>query len=409
MSQKLLLEEVQSYVFHVFKEQLPSEMVYHNFEHTARVVQAAEMIGEAENISVDEMEVLTIAAWFHDIGYIRGQAGHENRSMELAHEFLSGKSYDTDKMEKVKSLISCTKIPHKPINKLAEILCDADLSHLGSPDFMELSSMLRMELENMEGGMHYSDIEWLEKNEIFVREHKYFTNYGFVNYTPQKNKNWQKLQKSLKKEQLKSKEQKQKLKVKKAELKLKEKKVKTPERGIETMYRVTLRNHLKLSDIADTKANILLSVSSIILSITLSVLFPKLDKADNAYLVYPTIVFVTAAVITMIYSILSTRPKVTKTDFSEEDIKNKKVNLLFFGNFYKMKLEDFQNNMLDIMDDRDYLYKSLMKDLYFLGVVLEKKYRLLRIAYNIFMIGIVISVITFIFAFYYMKMHGGIN
>lgn len=169
------------------------------------------------------------------------------------------------------------------------------------------------------------------------------------------------------------------------------------------MYRVTLKNHLKLSDIADTKANILLSVSAITLSISLSTLFPKLDKADNYYLIYPTLFFLLITVLTMIFSILSTRPKVTSGKFSKDDIKSRKANLLFFGNFYKMPLKEFQEGMTEIMNDRDYLYISLMNDLYYLGIVLERKYRLLRIAYNVFMIGIIISVIAFVIAFEIMK------
>ena len=105
----------------------------------------------------------------------------------------------------------------------------------------------------------------------------------------------------------------------------------------------------------------------------------------------------------MVFSILSTRPKVTTGKFSKEDVKNKKVNLLFFGNFHKMELEDFQEGMQQIMDDRDYLYKSLMKDLYFLGIVLDRKYKILRTAYTIFMFGIIISVISFIIAFQLMR------
>jgi len=409
MSKNLSLEEIESYVFDLFKTQLPPGIVYHNYEHTARVVDALKAIGTYENVSEEEMELLMVAGWFHDLGFIRAVKDHEVHSAELAENYLKSKNYAKEKIERVKSLIGVTKMPQNPQNQLEEIMCDADLSHIGRPDFMELSLMLRMEWENIEGGEKFTDLEWLEENEKFIGSHRFFTNYGFENYGPQKNKNWLKLQKALKKEQVKSEQQKQKLKVKKADLKRKENKDKIPERGIQTMYRVTLRNHLKLSDIADTKANILLSVSSIILSIILTVLFPKLDKATNSYLVYPTILFVVVTVTTMIYCVLSTRPKVTKTKFTDEDVKNRKVNLLFFGNFYKMKLEDFQNGMLDMMDDRDYLYKSLMKDLYYLGVVLEKKYRLLRIAYNIFMLGIIISVLSFIISFRIMQTSGGIN
>ena len=105
----------------------------------------------------------------------------------------------------------------------------------------------------------------------------------------------------------------------------------------------------------------------------------------------------------MVISILSTRPKVTSGVFTKEDVTKKKVNLLFFGNFHKMKLVDFENGMDAMMNDRDYLYKSLMKDLYFLGIVLNKKYKLLRVAYTVFMIGIIITVFSFIMSFVIMR------
>jgi hypothetical protein len=293
-------------------------------------------------------------------------------------------------------------MPQTPKNKIEEIICDADLFHLGEENFKEKGNLLRTEWENL-NRKSLTDIEWLKENAEFLGNHKYFTDYAFNKLNASKTQNWVKIQKELKKTIAKNEELELKTIAKKDALKLKKQKSDRPERGIETMYRVTLRNHIKLSDIADTKANILLSVSAIILSIALSSLFPKLDKPDNYYLIYPTLFFLFITVVTMIFSILSTRPKVTSGKFTKEDVANKKVNLLFFGNFHKMPLEEFQEGMTVLMNDRDYLYKSLMKDLYFLGIVLEKKYKLLRIAYSIFMVGIIISVIAFVIAFEFMK------
>ena len=179
----------------------------------------------------------------------------------------------------------------------------------------------------------------------------------------------------------------------------KKNKVELPERGIETMFRVALRNHITLSDIADTKANILLSVNAIIISMTLSTLIPKLDNPSNHYLIIPSIVFILFTVASIILSIMATRPNVTEGKFTKEDVANKKVNLLFFGNFHQMSMPDFEWAMHEMMKDRDYLYGSLTKDLYFLGLVLNRKYKLLRTTYTVFMIGIIISVIVFAIAF----------
>jgi len=398
-------KDVDSFVFNLLKNELTPKALYHNYNHTFSVVEAVKEIALAENVSKEELEIVLSAAWFHDTGFTKDSTNHERESKEIAKKYLTKKGVEEDKIKKVLLCIKATRMPQNPTNKLEEIICDADLFHLGSENFIEKTTLLRSEWEQL-CNKYLTDIEWLKENNNFFGEHKYFTNYAFNKQSSQKTLNWLKVQKDLKKAIAKNEEQELKNKLKKDELKRKKAKDERPERGIETMYRVTLKNHIKLSDIADTKANILLSVSAIILSIALSTLFPKLDKQDNFYLIYPTMLFLFVSVVTMIFSILSTRPKVTSGSFTQEDIKNRKVNLLFFGNFHKIPLEDFQAGMFDLMSDRDYLYKSLMKDLYFLGIVLDKKYRLLRIAYTIFMIGIIASVITFIVAFQIMRNTG---
>jgi hypothetical protein len=115
----------------------------------------------------------------------------------------------------------------------------------------------------------------------------------------------------------------------------------------------------------------------------------------DTYLTIPTIVFLSTSVATIVVAILATRPKISEGTFSDQDVTDKKTNLLFFGNFYKTPQKDYENAMSRMMVDSEYLYGSLIKDIYQLGVVLARKYRLIRWAYNIFMFGIVISVIAF--------------
>lgn len=171
-------------------------------------------------------------------------------------------------------------------------------------------------------------------------------------------------------------------------------------KGMQTMLRLTSSNHIKLSEMADQKAHILITVNAIIISVILGVLLRKLET--DPYLMIPTLIFLSVAVSTIILSILATRPKWTPGTFLEEDIQHKKTNLLFFGNFHKVQLPVYEKAMRSMMMDSDYLYSSIIKDIYFLGVAIGKKYRLLRIAYNIFMFGLIISVIAFgIAVFFY--------
>lgn len=171
------------------------------------------------------------------------------------------------------------------------------------------------------------------------------------------------------------------------------------ERGIDTMFRTTLNNHNNLSGLVDNKANILLSVNAIIISVSLTTIIPKLDNPSNAHLIVPTLILVVSSVFAITFAILATRPNITGGSFTRKEVHEKKVNLLFFGNFYKMSYEDYSWAMNELIKDKDYVYNSMIKDLYHLGIVLEKKYRLLRIAYTIFMFGIIISVIAFLIDF----------
>lgn len=387
------VQEAENHIFKLFKDKLSPEYIYHNYTHTLRVVNAVKTILAEEDIEDDDAEALVLAAWFHDAGYIEGHEEHEKRSMTLAEKFLKEKGYPTAKAEKVSMLIWATEVSGEPEDKLSKILRDADCAHFADENYLSVSELLREEWK-LTQGKTFTDLEWATGNRrLLLNDHRFYTDYGKNSLQPLKEKNIATLQTKLAEMQNGGKKaEKEKLNKKKLE------KLERPDRGIDTMFKTTLTNHTRLSEIADSKANILLSVNAIIISVALSVLIPKLDAPGNAHLVTPTLLLVGSSVLSIIFAILSTRPKVTSGTFTREDIAAKKVNLLFFGNFYKVPLEEYEWAVGEMMKDRGYLYNSLIKDLYFLGLVLNRKYKLLRITYTIFMIGLVSSVISFVVA-----------
>ncbi len=390
-----ILIDVEKHVSSLLQNDLPHTFIYHNLGHTRRVVKSAKELIEGEQVTEDDAEILLIASWFHDIGYIKGCDDHEENSAKMARTFLNDKNYPEDKTNAIIDLIMSTKMGYQPSTHLEKIINDADNSHFGKKGYTEICDLLRAEWEQL-GTKHFTDIEWSQENvTFFTQYHRFYTDFALENWQPTKDKNLANLFKTLKKQ----KQEEKKHKKKEEEFALKKNKAKLPERGIETMFRVTLKNHITLSNIADTKANILLSVNAIIVSLVLSNLVSKLDNPSNDYLIWPTVIFVVFTVISIILSILATRPNVTSGKFTKEDVANKKVNLLFFGNFHKMSLQDFEWAMGEMMQDRDYLYSSMKKDLYFLGKVLDRKYKILRLTYTVFMIGIIVSVIAFAIAF----------
>lgn len=401
-----LLTRVQEYVSDLFRTRVKPEFVFHNLVHTQEVVAACEEMAEHYKLPDEDRLALAVAAWFHDSGYSKGSArDHEAESVKLATTFLQINNVSDSVIQKTTACIEATRIPQSPSSLASNIICDADLFHLGSADFFEKSKLLRREL-NTTREEKISKKEWRKINIKFLEDHRYFTDYArkklggakqehLEEFLAKEKKNEEKPE--LKEEKKKEKKEKKDDAFSPDDSGKKEKKEKDPttknERGISTMFRIMSNSQNTLSGMADSKANIMISVNSIIISIVISGLLTVVMA--NQHLVIPFFLMIIVCVSAIVFSILATRPKVTKGRFTEEDIHEKKVNLLFFGNFYNMNLDDYEWGMKELLGDRDYLYDTMIKDIYFLGIVLAKKYKFLRISYNIFMYGLILVVLTF--------------
>ena len=407
-----LLLDVESYAVNFITRNVSKDYTFHDLQHTISVVKAANRIGKEMNLTEEELEVLQIAAWFHDLGYDQGKEGHEERGCEYVANFLAPIGYPADKLEKIQNIIRSTQLNKTPNSDLEKIICDADLSHLGKRDYWDRCSRIRDELAATRNKV-MSDEEWVDFELDFMLSQGFHTSAAEKLYGDRKSKHILKLERRQKKYQKKESTQKKNKKNKKPTFtdlagkkssgKINLKQISLG-RGVETMYRTTYRTHINLSSIADNKANIMLSINAIIVSITLSTLVPKFSIIPN--LVIPTVVLLSVCLIAIIFATLSTRPKITEGRFTRKNIEDRNANLLFFGNFYNMNLDDYHWGMLEMIKDEDFLYSSMTRDLYHLGVVLAKKYRYLSYCYAVFMYGLIIAVLTFAVVFIIFKEEG---
>ncbi|MEY3240623.1 MAG: hypothetical protein RIR11_2061 [Bacteroidota bacterium] len=406
MQYEQLLRDTEVYVLGFFEEKISNKFVFHDLEHTVQTVAAAKAIGEGFRLAEKDLALVQLAAWFHDTGYYEGATEHEERSCIVATQSLK----DILPEEDLKIILGCiraTKIPQSPITIQEQVLCDADLSHLGMKIYWDRTGKLRQEFV-LARDLIMGEQDWINFELNFMLGHEYHTTVAREMFNKKKGKHIQQLLKQKRRlnpneapsvdeiaitEDAGKKNDIEKI-LKDSEHELKKN---SQGRGVETMYRTTYRTHTNLSTMADSKANLMLSVNAIVISIMVSNLIPQLK--DNHKLVIPTILLTMTCLGSMIYATLSTRPKVTEGNTTREMIKKRNVNLLFFGNFYNMKLEDFQWGVGEMLRDPDFLYGSMSRDLYYLGKVLAKKYQYLSICYNIFMYGIIISVLAFGAAF----------
>ncbi|WP_020568047.1 Pycsar system effector family protein [Neolewinella persica] len=395
-----LVSRVEQFVTDLLDNELPEVFTYHNLEHTTGVVEGAIKIGRSENLTDQEMAILLVAAWFHDTGFVHFKEEHEEESVRIATAFLKKEHNEDGFIDKVGACILATKSDFQPKNKLHQIIRDADMFHLAKDNYEVLLENLRKEWSALYD-KNFSDLEWNQLNLDFLSSHRFYTPGAIALLSDGKEKIEKKIRKRIKKSEkavdsvllnemgITSEDLKAlKKKLQKAEGK--------PEKGIETMFRLTSKNHIDISGMADSKANIMISVNSIIISVLLGSLMQKLDS--NPHLIPPTIILLMVTLSSIVFSVLSLRPNITSGKFKREDIENQNTNLLFFGNFHKMKREDYHWGMNRLMENASFLYSSLIDDIFFLGVVLAKKYNYLRIAYNIFMFGITIAVIAFVVA-----------
>ncbi len=379
-------------MFRLFKQNLSKKLVYHNYKHTFETVAEAQELGQLSRLPEDRLLDLVLAAWFHDTGYIATYEGHEQESVRIATEWLEEKEFSQERIDHITGIILATQHKQDPETLEQELMVDADMSNIGKDTFFATAELLRVEWEIFQDKF-FSDDEWEQFQMDFLLSTTFHTIQAQRKFAAQLGLNIQEQRSRLNKE----------IKKKKKEEKKHRKTLAQPKRGIETMFRNTYRTHLNLSAIADNKANMMISLNAIIISVIITYLSAKTSTIGADYTTHRTFLIPIGILLlttlgSVVFAIISAQPEVTSFTFKKKKNKKldtRKVNLLFFGNFTNLPLEEFQSGMHDIMRDKKSLYNNMITDIYYLGDVLNRKYKILRISYTIFMVGLVLTVVGF--------------
>jgi predicted metal-dependent HD superfamily phosphohydrolase len=407
-----LSEKVKQYALAFFNSDQNKQLLYHDLAHTEGVVKAAIQIGNHYQLDDHDFFVVYAAAWFHDLGYFSDNTDrHEHQGAEKAAAYLAELGVDEATINQVKGCINATTVPQTPVTLLEKIVCDADMFHLGTDEFGERNKLMRKECEARQHESIGKEA-WRKGSIRLLQAHQFHTDYSRLLLNSKKQENLDKLIK--KQTEVAAKENRVdapppatlplvapdttsvQAPVPEGKKNKKNEYLDRPDKGIETMFRVASTNHQRLSDLSDNKAHIMISVNSIIISVIIGLVVRRLDASPN--IIVPTLILLTGSMIAVIFSVLATRPKIPKGVFTKTQVEEKTANLLFFGNFYNMEFNDYYEGMKKVMADRDFLYGSLIRDIYSQGTVLGRKYKLLRISYTIFMYTLIISIVAFAIA-----------
>lgn len=370
------------------------EKINYKIKIAQSVIEAINELAIQSGLTSAEINALIISTWFNATVGSELPDSSVSRT-QLSAEFLKENDCDSELIKLIEECFSAMEKSFIPKTDLHKVMTDADSRYLSSHSYIERVGTQREQTS----GNDYTDIEWYEYCENSLIRHKYFTEYALEHYEEGKAENLDKIRVRLKKllkkqDQLLEKE----LQVNESALKeMKKKLVKAsgrPERGVETLFRLTSKNHYTLNAAVDTKSNILISINSIILSIVLGTMLGKIE--EDPHLLVPIIMLAITNLWAIALAVFATRPVMTHGKFSIDDVKKGNTNLLFYGNFHQMEMNEYLEGLNGLMNESTSLYDSIGKDIYFMGIALNKKFTLLRRSFNVFIYGFIASVIVFI-------------
>jgi predicted metal-dependent HD superfamily phosphohydrolase len=363
MKNNPMVKDVSEYVFNLFKEKLPSDYVYHNYTHTLDTVNACKKLSKSYNLSSRDHEVLLLAAWFHDTGYVESYLEHEEASVKIMKAYLKG-NYPDDDIAEIESLILSTKHGAKADGSLQEIIQDADFINLGTKKFSHRAELLRIEWERILQ-KQYSEMEWAELQLQFLIDTNFKTEEALSSYNEQREINILKQREIVGKLQARKNKEKEEGNAK----------PKKEGRGIETLYRSVYAYHISLTSIADNKANIMISINTIIISLVITLFgtgftFSTGDGVSSIRFVFPMAFLLLTSLLAVVFAILSARPNITSKE--KYELSKKESSILFFGNFAQLQIKEFIEQIKLLKDQKDELYDNMSVDIYHLGSVLVK-------------------------------------
>ncbi len=386
--QESILDAARAQITSLFEKEIKKAFLFHTLERTQQIEQYARKIIDKTALPEGPGEEVLLAILFHDTG--RASKGGKDpiaESQKVAADFLEQHSFSETRKKHVLELIRATDSEHSSQNIQEKIIKDALLAYLTNELYLNHLDNLRWE-ERTFHSLHYDDGEWLNLQRQKLRSEDFLTEAGQKLFGKQKKKN----EKSLKKL------------AKQAENKLDIglRQGIADSRTAQMMFKTALRNHIDLTNIADNKANIMLSTNAIIITIMMPLLATNIK--GNAFLLIPASVLLLTCVLSIIFATLATRPiKMSGyTDLSKQKADN--TNLFFFGNFFNMSISEFHQGIRTVVADEQILEDSILNDLYYLGAALGHKYLQLRTCYSIFMIGITSTVVAFAISFFISQM-----
>ena len=395
IQENAILQATQQMVLDRFNHKHDPRLVYHNYHQTLAVVETIQELGATEKASEETIEIAQLAAWFVNLGYLVNYEQPSDASIEILSHFLEINNYPLPLQDRVVQCLTVLQSKKKPTQLEQRLLLDALNINILKGHQENKNAFLRLE-EELVQQRRSSNVDWAQLQLQQLMQTKF--------YLPSaKNENQPLVAQAI----LKQKQAVEKISttsyndpIDANSRKFQGIEKKVPTSATQTFFRTNYRTHINLSAIADNKANIMISVNAIIISVLISMLSYGNIIETRPMILMPVVIFLISGLTSLIFAVLSARPSVTSLHKSNTSADEAKRNIVFFGNFVKLDLEQYEEAMDAMFRSSELIYGNMTRDLYHLGKVLDQKYRYLNISYTVFMIGFIATVMTFLGAIF---------
>ena len=403
-----LLDKVRTYGTKIMVK-FPDRIVYHDIKWARRLEDFMDMISEKAELTEREMTLGKICAWIIASSYEgvkfkfekdgNMSSNDKEEALKAAHKFFENKTVTLEVQKEIIDVLKESFYPEKPTSNIGKLVQDAmtaDIVSIGK------KSVRKVYEEMIMSDVDISKRKWYDIAEGFVANLEFNLDCCHIELQPELEKLALDLAKEKKKlEKSSDLALKKELNVSDIELKELKKNLQKSkgrdDRGIQTLFRTTSKNHYTLNEMVDKKASIMITVNSIILSLVLGGIIGEINDHGHPHIdarTLPIFLLTLTSMLSIVFALVSIRPIDTHGEFTEDEVRNKEGNLLYYGNFHNMAERDFEWAFLQMMNDKDFMYGSLIKDLYYQGQKLAGKYKNIRKSLTIFLIGIVLAVLS---------------
>lgn len=389
-----VVQQALSSSIEIFNDNRKPNLVYHNYRFCSSICNQIRAIGQEEkDIASEQIDQAQLAAIF----YVLGKVSDHQQALKDAFSFWNAYATKNDlgsnTLSAVKDSISkfhagTTKTT--AAQKLLEDGIHAVKFGQQDEDLMALYKMESISLSKEE----ISNLDWNTEQYDTLQKINFHYPYSQLTFQPAVNRKILDYAQKIKRNKRngpKAWEHEKLRKFQNLERRL-------PGDATQTFFRSNFRVHINLSAIADQKANIMISVNAIMISVIISVLSYRNITETSPMVMAPAAIFLTMSLTSLICAVLSARPKVTRVNKRKMPKSEIQKNIVFFGNFVNLELDEYEEAVDAMFRDSELIYGNMVRDLYFLGKVLDQKYRYLSLSYDVFMVGFIITVITFMVA-----------